>query len=347
MAVSIEGIGAVLAPGNGVDGLRAALIENRDKTGYTVSLEGLEQFISPRKSRRMDRLTRMVVLGANLAVKDAGIEVDEDFKNSTGIVFGTALGPQCSTFLCLDGIIEDGDNCLSSLAFTSSVHNTPVTQVSLHMGICGPVRTVTTLGYTVGGTLGTALNWLGENIVKQVIVILGEDLSPVLNYAVQGLQGNNTGSGPVSPFSSGCTYGGAEGCVAFLLKNGGRGYCDIAAVDISAAVGEAAKSAASCDMLFCAAAGNSDEYETYRQVWAGAPLVGAYSSLYGSFFTGMAAELAIAALSIKDKRTYRVPGDMNIENLRLPDGNPLTLNKVGVAAVAARDRVTFARLERR
>jgi 3-oxoacyl-[acyl-carrier-protein] synthase II len=336
-------MGPVLACGEGVDALKAALEQGKPGSDYRVPVKGLGQFVSPRVSRRMDQFTRMAVLAAHLAIQDAGLEKDETLENTTGIVLGTALGPQRSTFSYLDGMIDDGDNCVSSFSFTSSVHNTAAAQISLTLGIRGPARTITAFGYTAGAALGTAVNWLEHRTVQRVLLVLGEETSGVLNYAIEKMGG---GSGPLNPFASHCSYRSGEGCVAFVLENSDTGYCAIESLDQCLTIEEAAKQAASRDMLFCAAAGNAEEFDAYRRIGENAPLLGAYSALYGSLFTGMAVELAIAALSLREKVIYPVPviDDSDRKKFRLPGRMERELKKVAIASVCARDRITFARL---
>lgn len=335
--VNIMGIGPVLACGEGMDALKTALLEGRAGEEYNVSLDRLGEFVAPKRSRRMDRLTRMAVLSVYLALKDAGVEPDEAFKHETGIVFGTALGPQGSTFSFLDSIIDDGDHCASSFSFTSSVHNTAASQVSFTLGIRGPIRTVTTFGFTAGAAVETAMNWLRNNKVKRVLLILGEESSGVLSYCARKMGGG----GGVRPFSKECTYTGGEGCVTFLLENGANGkngYCTVGFHNMCLSEEEAGERSGSCDMLFCASTGKADEFELYERIRSRAPRVGAYSAIYGSLPTGMGVELAIAALSMRDNSVFPVPGagERAVKQ---------SLKKTAAAAVSGPGSFTFVELE--
>jgi 3-oxoacyl-[acyl-carrier-protein] synthase II len=339
---AITGIGPVLACGQGLKALLAALEKGSPIDDYRVVPQGLEEFVPAKLSRRMDNFTRMAVLAACLAVKDACVEADEKFKSETGIVFGSALGPQNSSFSFLDSIMDGGDNCASSIAFTNSVHSTAAAQVAITLGIRGPVRTITAFAHTVGAAFASALNWITSRTVKRVLVILGEEISAVQQYSMA----NKETCGPIRPFSKECSYVPGEGCVAFMLEGAGQGYCTLCYLDLCLNVEAAADRSTNCDMLFSAAAGRADEFTAYSHLWSGQSRHGAYSPLYGSLFTGMGIELAIAALSLRRQSVFPIPGvlDSDKDCSKLTAGKDSLLNKVAVAAVTGLERITYAEL---
>ena len=340
--VNITGIGPVMACGQGVAALSAALEKGSPADDYQVAAQGLDEFVSPKQSRRMDNFTRMAVLAACLAVRDAGVEADARFTSGTGIVFGSALGPQGSSFSFLDGIMDGGDNCASSFLFTNSVHSTAAAQVALTLGISGPMRTITAFNHTAGAVFASALSWIRHGITGRVLVILAEETSAVQRYGVD----RKGARGPIRPFGKECSYVPGEGCVAFMLEAGGPGYCVLRHLDPCLHVEAAAGRAAGCDMLFSAAAGRADEYATYSRLWAGHTLGVAHSPLYGSLYAGMGFEMAIAALSLKKQMVFPVPGIPTSDkpSRTLPLAGSRKLNKLAIAAVTGPERVAYAEL---
>jgi 3-oxoacyl-[acyl-carrier-protein] synthase II len=340
--VKITGIGAVTACGQGVAALLAALEKGSPGADYRVATQGLDEFVPAKQSRRMDNFTRMAVLAACLAVRDAGIEADAKFKSETGIVFGSALGPQGSSFSFLDGIMDGGDNCASSFLFTNSVHSTAAAQVALTLGIRGPMRTVTAFNQTAGAAFASALNWISSRVVNRVMVILTEEISAVQQYGVA----RNGAHGPIGPFGKGCSYVPGEGSVAFMLEDSAQGYCALRHLDQCLSVDAAVGRAANCDMLFTAAAGRADEFETYSRLWSGQTPYAAYSPLYGSLYAGMGLELAIAALSIKKQVVFPIPGIAanDKKSGKHPMAGDSLLKKVAIAAVTGPERIAYAEL---
>jgi len=271
--IKIRGIGPVLSCGEGVDALKEALAHGFVSETNRVSSKGLEAYVAPKLSRRMDQPTRMAILASYLALNDAGMTVDDAFKNETGIVYGSALGAQGSTFAYLDSIIDGGDHCASSISFTNSVHSIAPSQVALNLGIRGPIRTITAFGYTAGAAMLTASNWIRNKTVKRVLLILCEDSSNVFDYSIAKMGGS-------------CSYICGEGCTAFILERSPGGYCRIGRTEPCLTAAEALERSTACDKLFCASLGESGRFDSYNPV-------------YGSFYNGMGVELAAAALALR------------------------------------------------
>ncbi len=341
--VQLTGIGPVMACGQGAAALLTALEKGSSVLDYHVAALNLDEFVPAKQSRRMDNFTRMTVLAACLAVKDAAVEIDTQFKSGTGIVFGSALGPQASSFSFLDGIIDGGDTCASSILFTNSVHSTAAAQVALTLGIRGPMRTISAFGHTAGAALASALSWIASRLVQRVLVILTEETSDVHQYSAAGKGAH----GPINPFSKACTYVPGEGCVAFMLEaSATEGYGALLYFDPCLRVETASERSAACDMLFSAAAGRADEYATYDRLWSGPTPCAAYSPLYGSLYAGMGFELAMAAFSLKKQFVFPIPGMMDdaMKKRNLPISGDRRLRKVAIAAVTGPKRIAYAEL---
>jgi 3-oxoacyl-[acyl-carrier-protein] synthase II len=340
--VKITGIGAVTACGQGVAALLAVLEKGSPGADYRVATQGLDEFVPAKQSRRMDNFTRMAVLAACLAVRDAGSEADAAFKSGTGIVFGSALGPQGSSFSFLDGIMDGGDNCASSFLFTNSVHSTAAAQVALTLGIRGPMRTITAFSHTAGAAFASASSWITSSLASRVMVILTEETSAVQQYGAD----RKGARGPIRPFGKECSYVPGEGCVAFILEDSAGGYCALRHLDLCLRVEAAAGRAANCDMLFSAAAGRADEFETYSRLWSGQTPYAAYSPFYGSLYAGLGFELAIAALSLKKQVIFPVPGISAADKKsgKHPMSGDSLLKKVAIAAVTGPDRIAYVEL---
>jgi len=329
-AVRILGLGPVLACGQGVEALTLALAGGGAEASAADITAGLSVFMPPARTRRLDPLGRMALLSSYLAVRDAGLASESARSERWGIVVGTAFGPQASTFSYLDGLIDSGDHLVSSLAFTNSVHNLPAAQVSLALGISGPVTTVTAFGDTAGAAFQTARGWIRAGRADRVLLILGEEASPVLTSAV-GWMG--AGAGPVRPLEEGCSYAPQPGCTALLLGGGAGGYAGLGEVAEGLTTDEAAARAAGVDCLFCAASGRADEAADYRALAARAGRVRAHAHLYGSLAAGPAVETAIAALAVAGRTAEPA----------FPGGpKPRT---AAVACVSGTDRVTLMEIE--
>jgi 3-oxoacyl-[acyl-carrier-protein] synthase II len=322
--VRILGLGPVLVCGQGVEALEKALSGGGSPPNDDVPTESLTGFLPPARIRRIDPLGRMALLASFLALRDAGIALEEARSDRTGIVFGTAFGPQTSTFAYLDGIIDAGDQMASSLAFTNSVHNLASAQISLALGITGPTRTLTAFGYTAGASLLSARHWIRSGRVDRALVVLGEETSPLMAYAVGRMGGRSDG---VRPFTQGCSYTARPGCIALVLGLEGKGYARLVDVEEGLTTAEAAERAGRADGLFCADTGRADESPAYRELAAKAHRAASHSPLYGSLDISLGIELAIAALAISGRAAVPM------------------LRTAAVAGVSGPDRVTMISIE--
>jgi 3-oxoacyl-[acyl-carrier-protein] synthase II len=147
---------------------------------FKVEIQGLDAFMDKRQLRRVDRFSQMALLASYQALADAGT----DLKNTsnTGIVFGSAYGASSATFSFLDSVINDGDKCASPTLFALSVHNSLAAQVSVNMGITGPVQTFSTFGDTVFNVLQLAESWLNNSAADYVLAGFGDEHCAVRTY---------------------------------------------------------------------------------------------------------------------------------------------------------------------
>lgn len=258
-SIGVHGIGPVCALGSGVDafrkGLRGSispsicveppppewdLVQGEPAADsaifYTPVAEGLDRFVSPRTTRRLDAFSKQAVLAAFLAVEDARIEFSD--MSRVGVVIGTGNGPLVTTFSFLDGIIVEGDPAASPTLFANSVHNAPASQISIRLKTTGPCSTVTAFRDTVRGVLELATSWIAGGIVDYCVAGFGDEYCPVSGYALHRMR-NLRAEGdrmshlpadadaeapyPVHPFDfTRDTYVPGGGFTAFLL-GGERG----------------------------------------------------------------------------------------------------------------------------
>lgn len=194
MAVAVNGIGIISPLGCGISAFKEALEKasvteiHYEDTGtkkqavLRVEFNGLEVFMDKRQLRRVDRFSQMALLASYQALADAGLSAG-DLGNS-GIIFGSAYGASSATFNFLDSIIKDGDKCASPTFFALSVHNSLAAQVSVNMGITGPVQTFSTFENTVFNVLKLAECWLNNSEVDYVLAGFGDEHCAVRTYAV-------------------------------------------------------------------------------------------------------------------------------------------------------------------
>ncbi len=336
MRIAIQGIGVTGGFGNGVAGLKDALITgecmpdtvpvNADNGSigisggmpgempvFTADTAGLKSFVSPRLLRRVDHYSRMALYGSFLALKDAGDpELD---RKRLGIVIATGYGAMRTTFLFLDSVMETGeDQHASPIRFSNSVHNAAAAHISILLNARGPALTVSQFEMSFPSALVTACQWLAEKRVDAVLVGGVDEYCDVLGYCRQRFFGNSR-CPAIEPFEfDKQTAIAGEGAAFFLLSLdtvNGSGYGYIEDVRMGNIAREAVPDNA---CLFTGADGHKKCGNAYKQYLDKTMPVASYAPVYGSFPTATALDMAVAGISMKTGRMFASPETSNSDS---------------------------------
>lgn len=326
MGLSILGIGTVSALGSGVQALRQGL-QGKIKPNieekiiptidgdqllpvYLPVVEGLDRFIPKRALRRIDQFAQQALLSTHLAIEDAGIEFED--KSRIGVVFGSGFGPTRTTFKFLDNIIDDGDIGASPTHFANSVHNALASQVSIFLGLTGPCSTVTCFEHTLSNVLITVQDWLEQDIVDYVLVGLGDEYCDVMGYAAAGL--NTDKEKELDPLDfENCTYLPGEGHITFLIAKdsiGHKGYATLSEMQMRKNASDV-NEIDFFEPVIINASGILEQSRSFSKLKLNR--FSSYTNLYGGFPTNSAFDLAVACVSMNDKKRYPVPGSKDKE----------------------------------
>lgn len=180
--MAVEGIGVVWSGGHGLDALAARARDMLAGTATSADVraetDALKNYLPTRALRRMDHFTRMTLLAAFDAVRDADLDA-ADLAN-TGIILATGYGPAALTFEFLDSMIDFGPDMASPQAFAHSVHNIPAATVAVSLKLTGPCTTVGQIDTAVPAALLTAQAWLREGRVDRVLLGAGDEYTSLL-----------------------------------------------------------------------------------------------------------------------------------------------------------------------
>jgi 3-oxoacyl-[acyl-carrier-protein] synthase II len=321
MGIYISGIGTVCALGTGIgrfeNGLESGIVPvlsmatvlqggaEKEVPYYKAQADEIERFVSPRALRRVDTFSQLALLASYLAVENAKLSLQD--LDRAGIVFGSAHGPLTTTFDFIDSIIDNGDSGASPTHFANSVHNAPAAQVSLQMKIKGPCSTLSNFQSTFSAVLLQACQWLEEGRADHIIAGVGEDYCPVEGYALQAAAGHTAER--IEPFSlDKCSFIPGQGWVSFLLSSAKTEsvYAEISSLHVNESIERITREMTErASALILSAKGNKAENKDYGLLMKKRPgRFCAYSHLYGSFSSGSAFDLAVAALSVKNKKVY-------------------------------------------
>jgi 3-oxoacyl-[acyl-carrier-protein] synthase II len=324
MRLAIQGIGVVGGFGCGIEALRTALINQkvqaqsvsvntgqgfREMPAFLADTAKLEDFLNKKALRRVDHFSKMALLGSFLALQDAGRL--EDDRQRMGMIVATGYGACRTTFAFLDTFFDSGDQFSSPIHFSNSVHNAAGASISMVLEITGPGLTVSQFEMSVPSALLTAGIWLEEGRVDSVLFGGVDEYSELLGHCWHRFFGDTVGVQDMKPtvFDLQSAIPG-EGAAFFLLTRAEEGnqppYGFIGDVDMGRN-GRGPLGVAEETLYVIGADGHKKCGSFYKRLLPEQVSAACYAPLYGSLPVGPAFDLAIAALSIKNKKVFPSP----------------------------------------
>lgn len=324
---AIQGIGVVGGFGAGVAALQAALragqvtpgaltVRDHSIPAYLADLTPLDEFVPRRNLRRVDRFSQLALLGASLALRDAGRSVANCGR--LGLIVASGYGPMRTTFAFLDSYLDGGDSCSSPTHFSNSVHNAAAANLAILLGIDGPNLTISQFEMSVHAAMMTACHWLRQDLVDSVLVGGVDECCEVLGYCWERFFG--IPDGPLQPLAfDRQTAIPGEG-VGFMLldRDASAHYGHLVGVWM----GRGDVPLPKTNRLILGADGHRECGRYYLERLDQSTPIAGYAHLYGSLPIATIFDLAVAALSGKEGRhfpcpsegsnTFKVCGDMSI-----------------------------------
>lgn len=318
--ITVQGIGVFGGFGTGVQALVHALETQPaaptlrsiptghgpvDLMAFRADLAPLDALVSARTLRRMDSFSKMALLGAHLALSDAGIEPAG--QAGLGLIIASGYGATTTTtYALMDSFTRDGDACTSPIHFANSMHNTCAANISLQIGATGPNLTVSQFHLSVPSALLTARQWLLEGRVDRVLFGAVDELSDLIGYLWLRQRGEHA-RGPMRPLATQAESAiPGEGAAFFLLsarEEATPGYCTLEEVATGRQPGRLAQGS---ELIVLGTDGRLEFGTTYASQAQGSRIA-CFTPHYGSMPPGPAFDLAVAALMLRHRRTYASP----------------------------------------
>jgi 3-oxoacyl-[acyl-carrier-protein] synthase II len=347
--IVLEGIGVVGGFGSGVPAFEKALVEGPPPPGFfavntgsgpvevpahLADLSFLSEFVPTRTLRRIDRFSRLGLLGSFLALRDADLPKEE--RNRLGLIVSSGLGATGITYAFLESFFRDGDVCASPTLFANSVHNSAAANISMIMEITGPCLTVSQRDISFPSALVAAVRWLDEERVDRVLLGAIEEFSPLIGYTWFRMRGGAKGA-PMTPLRTAEeTAIPGEGAAFLVLsreKTARRAYCTIQ----EAASGRRPGADAPVPEpgLLLLGADGSRKYGGRFTDLARGRSIACYSPIYGSMPAGPAFDLAAAALILAGGSVFPSPGGESVDfpATVVPGGEPPEAGQVHCLAL--------------
>ncbi len=189
----------------------------------------------------MDRIALMTAASARMALDDAGVKINENNRDRTGIILGTAFGATDITLQFASTLLTEGPASVNPILVPNTVMNAPAGHTSIELGFRGINTTVTHFAVSAE----TAIAYAAAEIRRgtaDFILTGGVDILSKFYYEVlnrfHALSPHKSGKEACRPFDmdrNGTIAG--EGCGIICLESlqsamdrGHKPYCEITGV---------------------------------------------------------------------------------------------------------------------
>ena len=196
--VVVTGVGPVTPIGVGADAFLKAQhelkngirrIRNFDASDLTVTIAGevdidVEQYISKKEMRRIDRFVQLAMAGAAHALEDAGLSEEEVAGEQTGTIVGSGIGG-LETWENESVVrFERSPMRMSPFFIPALIANMGSGHIAMRYGLLGPSSTVVTACATGSGAVGDAFRVIQRG--EATFMLTGGSEAPVTPMGIAG-----------------------------------------------------------------------------------------------------------------------------------------------------------------
>jgi 3-oxoacyl-[acyl-carrier-protein] synthase II len=198
--VVITGMGVVSPLANDVksywEGLVAGksgigLIEILDTTAFKVKIGGEiknwqpEKYMDVRAAHRLDRFAQFAMVAAGEALRDAGFDVAREDPTRCGAIVGSGIGGLTEYETQHAKFMEGGGpRGISPFVIPKMMPNSAAGNVSIHYGLCGPCRAVSSACASAADAIADALRSIQHG--EADVMVTGGSEAAIVNMGLGG-----------------------------------------------------------------------------------------------------------------------------------------------------------------
>ncbi|HIJ81353.1 MAG TPA: beta-ketoacyl synthase [Desulfuromonadales bacterium] len=168
--------------------------------GKALSFKATD-FIPPLKARKMDRCSQFTVAASGLALKDAGIDLQNSIPERVGIALGCGFGGVANSSEFLSGYFKGGANSLTPMLFPNTVSNAPASNASIELGMKGPNVTIVQRFCSAESAFLMACSFIAEGRADVMLTGGADDLMPLM---IAGFKATGQLRSYAASFGEGC-----------------------------------------------------------------------------------------------------------------------------------------------
>jgi 3-oxoacyl-[acyl-carrier-protein] synthase II len=137
-------------------------IQSFDTTDFSVRIAGeihdlkMEDYLDAKEARRMDRFICLALIASDMAVKDAGLNLDAENHERMGVVVGSGIGGLQTIEDQVTTMLQKGPRRVSPFLIPMLIVNMASGMISIRFGLKGPNTAVVTACATGTNSIGDA-----------------------------------------------------------------------------------------------------------------------------------------------------------------------------------------------
>jgi len=183
--VAVTGVGPISPIGTGKETFWESLRAGRSgvrRVEDRVDLEGIDvkiaapvdgfepdEYIDPKKARRLDRSAQFALAATALALRDAGIDVGETDADRFGVVVGTGIGGMEAFEENFTLLLERGPRRVSPFFVPRMMPNALAGEISIANGLRGANFGVVSACASASHALGLATDLIGAGLIDRAV----------------------------------------------------------------------------------------------------------------------------------------------------------------------------------
>lgn len=238
---------------NGESGIKK--ITSFDTTEFNSKIAGeirpeevdLDKWFDTKELRRLDRFVLFSIIAAELAIKDAGLDLEKTDRNRVGTIVGSGIGGLLEFEKQSRILFERGPSRVSPLMVPKLMTNAAPGQIAIKFGIYGPNSAVVTACASGASAIGDACRLIRTD--EADIIIAGGSETTVSPLGLSGFCNMKAlSTRDVDPVKASCPFDKkrdgfvmSEGCGLLILeelehakRRGARIHAEMAGYGLSA-----------------------------------------------------------------------------------------------------------------